>query len=181
MYSNKQHATQHHPLALSQLKHKQARTTTVYDSKGNVIGGGGSSSEYKYFGAARDLPGVREMLAERERAAKERAEHNRRQRQRDRRTEEEREQQRRREDEELGVRTHRHVTPEYYGFAPLDEEEAAMVADEQECERARLAEAQLEWDAKSQEAGAGGSEAAWDDDEDYDARLERALAFVERV
>lgn len=153
----------------------------MYDSKGNAIGGGGSSSEYKYFGAARELPGVREMLAERERAAKERAAHSRRQRHRERRSEEERELQRRREDEELGVRTHRHVTPEYYGFAPLDEEEAAMCAEEEERERARLAEAQLEWDAKSQEARGDGSGAAWGDDEDYEARLARALEFAERV
>jgi len=49
-----------------------ARSTLVYDSKGNVIGGGGSLREYKYFGAARDLPGVREMLAEREKSIVER-------------------------------------------------------------------------------------------------------------
>lgn len=153
---------------------QQGGSTAVYDSKGNVIGGGGSAREYKYFGAARDLPGVRQVLAEREKEAKERV--RQRQRQRQRGSSQKR-------DEEGGARTVRQLTPEYYGYAGPDDDddfETALREAEDQCEAAAVEAAQREWDAAHAEAHGSTDEECWDDD-GYDERLLRALEFVERV
>lgn len=143
----------------------------MFDSKGNVIGGGGSASEYKYFGAARELPGVREMLAERE---KERAKQYRRWRSGGR--------EQRGEDGEGSARKVRHLTPEYFGFAGPDDDddfEEALREEEDRYEAAAVEAAQREWDA----AHTGGNDEGWHEDDDgtYDEKLQRAVEFAERV
>ena len=90
----------------------------VYDEQGREVPGGGKG--YKYFGRARELPGVKELFEAA--AARGKAAH---------------------EDKSLEERTdlRRNVDAAYYGYAP-DEEDEALLRHEAERER-EAAEAML--------------------------------------
>ena len=150
----------------------------MYDSKGNVIGGGGSQTEYKYFGAARELPGVKEILEEREKAAKERAAQHRRRKPSEAD---------KKEEAVAGVRSYKHVTPEYYGFPSLEDDEATMVMEEESFESTLLEAAQHKWDEthgkKSNPDSNDDTALAADeyDSDGYEDRIQSALLYTERV
>ncbi|GLD98995.1 hypothetical protein PINS_up007713 [Pythium insidiosum] len=91
-----------------------------YDADGVAVtqGGGG----YKYFGAAKNLPGVRELFQTEEHAPK-----------------------RRSRDDMLA-----HIEPDYYGLRDEDED-PEMLEDEREAEKRLQAQAVDEWNRAQQE------------------------------
>lgn len=117
-----------------------------FDADGRELAGGGG---YKYFGAARDLPGVRELF-EQEAPQKPR---------------------RTRGDMFKGI------TPDYYGYR--DEDDGVLVRDEAAAETAAIAEAVDEHHrAKRAKRANDGHSAAGDDDSDdgeAEAAEDRAL------
>jgi len=127
------------------------------------------------------------MLEEREKATRERAEQFRRRKG----------DQKQKDEAEIGVRSYKHVTPEYYGFASPEDDTAAMYEEEEKLEMAALEAAQQEWDKahpaatatiSDSSASAAASAATSSDDENleydsdgYEDRLQRALLFTEHV
>jgi pre-mRNA-splicing factor ISY1 len=103
----------------------------MFDADGKALPGGGG---YKYFGAARELPGVRELF---EGAAKEKPQRSR-------------------------AQIMRNITPDYYGYR--DEDDGTLLEAEAAAEKALVARAEKEWHAqqrarKRARVGAGPGEA----------------------
>ncbi|KAI0476470.1 Isy1-like splicing factor [Xylariaceae sp. FL0804] len=113
----------------------------VYDESGREIPGGGKG--YRYFGRARELPGVRELFdAARQQAV------DRRERPRD---------QGGRDGDNIAHLQRRAVDATYYGYAP-DEEDDALLAYEAEKER----EAFERLMDQSRGKGGGGAPSDWE-------------------
>ncbi|RLN50645.1 hypothetical protein BBJ28_00003966, partial [Nothophytophthora sp. Chile5] len=86
----------------------------AYDADGSAVRGAGG---YKYFGAAKNLPGVRELFQKEAREPRKRS----------------------RQD------MHKHIEPDYYGFR--DDEDEQQLADEQAAEEKLRQRAMDGWDA----------------------------------
>ncbi|UIZ23317.1 hypothetical protein KXD40_007957 [Peronospora effusa] len=86
----------------------------TYDADGATVSG---ARGYKYFGAAKDLPGVRELFQKEEREPRKRT----------------------RQD------MYKHIEPDYYGFR--DDEDEQQLKDEEEAEMRQRQRAMDGWDA----------------------------------
>ncbi|RLN47195.1 hypothetical protein BBJ28_00004136 [Nothophytophthora sp. Chile5] len=86
----------------------------AYDADGSAVRGAGG---YKYFGAAKNLPGVRELFQKEAREPRKRS----------------------RQD------MYKHIEPDYYGFR--DDEDEQQLEDEQEAEKKLRQRAMDGWDA----------------------------------
>ncbi|CAM9861542.1 unnamed protein product [Chrysoparadoxa australica] len=111
----------------------------AYDADGRELPGSGG---YKYFGAAKELPGVRELFQK---------------------TEDEKPRRTRKEMFE-------HVTPDYYGWR--DEEDGVLVEKEADMEKKRIREAVQKWEADKRARGEVGKAAEDSEDEDVLAQVE---------
>jgi pre-mRNA-splicing factor ISY1 len=131
-----------------------------FDADGRELPG---TRVYRYFGAAKDLPGVKELF---ETKAQEAARRTRGEIMRD-------------------------ITPDYYGYR--DDDDGVLAAAEAVAERDLLAAARQEWDAGASQrskrprgaagsdgapAGAGG-EGGDDDDDDLELSASDAIAFAD--
>lgn len=92
----------------------RSQPAQAYDADGVEVRGAGGG--YKYFGAAKNLPGVRELFQRDEPEPRRRS----------------------RQD------MHKHIEPDYYGFR--DDEDAEQLAAEQQAEQRLLAQALEDWD-----------------------------------
>jgi pre-mRNA-splicing factor ISY1 len=110
-----------------------ASAVKAYDADGRELPGGGG---YKYFGAARELPGVRELFQ------KSAAEAPRRTR----------------------GDMYRNITPDYYGYR--DDEDGVLVLKEAAAEREQVATAVAEWKAEQQARIARGETVATAENDD---------------
>jgi pre-mRNA-splicing factor ISY1 len=110
-----------------------ASAVKAYDADGRELPGGGG---YKYFGAARELPGVRELFQ------KSAAEAPRRTR----------------------GDMYRNITPDYYGYR--DDEDGVLVLKEAAAEREQIAAAVAEWKAEQQARIARGETVATAENDD---------------
>ncbi|CAM9430475.1 unnamed protein product [Pylaiella littoralis] len=111
-----------------------ANAPKSYDADGRELPGGGG---YMYFGAAKDLPGVRELFHKSD------VENPRRTRK----------------------DMYQFITPDYYGYR--DEEDGVLVAKEAVTEKRKVQEAVLEWQAeKRRRVEDGEEEEGGADDED---------------
>ena len=86
----------------------------AYDADGVAVSG---ARGYKYFGAAKNLPGVRELFQKEKRESRKRT----------------------RQD------MHKNIGPDYYGFR--DDEDALQLKEEEEAERRLRQRAMADWDA----------------------------------
>ena len=131
-----------------------ASAPRAYDSDGRELPG---ARGYKYFGAARDLPGVKELfesgdqdaVVQRTRAA-----------------------------------IMRDITPDYYGYR--DDDDGVLVAAEAAAERDAMAEAKAEWDAavstraeRRAKAERDGSTMVDEDEEGLELSAAEAIAFAD--
>lgn len=127
-----------------------------YDADGRELPG---QRGYRYFGAAKDLPGVKELFdsgAQEEASQRSRA------------------------------AIMRDITPDYYGYR--DDDDGVLAAAEAAAERDALVAAREEWDASvaaraaqraDRGAAAGGSADDADDDEGLSLSAAEALAFAD--
>ena len=106
-----------------------------YDADGRALPGGGG---YKYFGAARELPGVRELFQQEAPEKPRRSRGN----------------------------MYKGITPDYYGFR--DEDDGVLLPKEAEAEKRAIDEAEAEHRAKRQRQLEAGEAVAADDDDDGD-------------
>lgn len=99
---------------LGGLDYSKSQPAQAYDADGVEVRGAGGG--YKYFGAAKNLPGVRELFQREEREPRKRS----------------------RQD------MYKHIEPDYYGFR--DDEDAEQLAAEQQAEQRLLSKALEDWD-----------------------------------
>lgn len=98
------------------------KTRQYYDIEGKELPG---APGYRYYGAAKELPGVRELFQEKDREAE--ANHKKRTR----------------------GDIFKHITPDYYGFR--DEDDGVLVAKEAAREAVLIAEEQRAWKDKTRQ------------------------------
>lgn len=118
----------------------------MLDNDGQAVPG---NPGYRYYGASRDLPGVREMLGEAEKAPEKRR---------------------------LRGKLFTHIDADYYGYR--DEEDGILVQLEAEAEALSIEQAMAEWEAKRAVAAQGQEATKGQDgeDEDEDMYAEGAAA-----
>ena len=127
-----------------------ASAPRAYDGDGRELPG---ARGYKYFGAAKDLPGVKELFESGERDAAV---------------------------QRTRAAIMRDITPDYYGYR--DDDDGVLAAAEATAERDTLDEARAEWDAAiAARAGreAGGENDGGGDDEDLAMSAAEAIAFAD--
>eukprot|EP00611_Tribonema_gayanum_P024204 TRINITY_DN5289_c0_g1_i1.p1 TRINITY_DN5289_c0_g1~~TRINITY_DN5289_c0_g1_i1.p1 ORF type:complete len:280 (-),score=102.63 TRINITY_DN5289_c0_g1_i1:69-908(-) len=122
----------------------------AFDADGRELPGGGG---YKYFGAARELPGVRELFQKSEAEAPRRTRGD----------------------------MYKNITPDYYGYR--DEEDGVLVVKEAVAEKAQVAQSVAQWQAEREARIARGerleetaADAAAEEYEDVLGQVEASMA-----